>query len=162
MEFPRALKKSPTEPALTGTGTASRVATSSPVKIFFFAMFILGAVVWCILSACSMARRRREPFQGKKIDPMPSGAVEGQVRGDLSDNRRELEAMAGESAAKDHVRVLRMAIDHEIAVGREAIHAGLCFAQSSRRPRHPFFHRARDRLNVAPRVDLAIQLVGGS
>src|SRR5437588_97088 len=162
MEFPRALKKSPSEPALTGMGTTSRVATSTPVKILFFAMFILGAVVWSILSTCSMARRRREPFKGKKIDPMPRGAVEGQIRGDFSDNRRELEAMAGEPAAKDHVRVLGMAIDHEIAVGREAIHADLCFAHSSRRPRHPFFHRARDRLNVPARVDLAIQLVGGS
>src|SRR5437588_11040117 len=105
MEFPRALKKSPSEPALIGMGTASRVSTSTQVKIFFFAMFILSAVVWSILSTCSMARRRREPFQGKKIDPMPRGTVEGQVRGDLSDNRRELKAMTGEPAAKDYVRV---------------------------------------------------------
>src|SRR2546423_8747800 len=89
-------------------------------------------------------------------------SVEREVGRDFADDRRELEAVAGKSAAKNDVRMPRMVIDNEIAVGREAIHARLCFAEFRGGAGHPFFHGGGDRGDIASHVHFAIKFVSGS
>ena len=88
--------------------------------------------------------------------------VERQVGRDFADDRRELETVAGKAAAKNDVRMLRMAIDHEIGVGREAVEARFGFAKIRSRTGHPFFHRGSDRGDIASHVHFAIKFVSSS
>src|SRR4030081_2052336 len=53
-----------------------------------------------------------------------------------------------------------MAVDNEVAVRGEAIHARLCFPEGSGGPGHPLVHRSHDRRYIALDVDLAIDLIG--
>src|SRR4051794_20718137 len=69
--------------------------------------------------------------------------------------------MAREAPTQNDVRMLRMAIDHEVAVGREAVHAGLCFAKFRGGARHPFLHGGSDWSDIASHVHFAIEFVGG-
>ena len=90
---------------------------------------------------------------------MTRSTLQGQVRRDLANDGRELEAVAGKTAAENDIGVFRMMIDHEIAVGREAVHARFGFAKIRGRPGHPSLHRARDGLDICLQMDFAIEFV---
>ena len=91
---------------------------------------------------------------------MPRTAIESQVCCDFANDRREFETMAGKSAAKNDVSVTRIAVDHKIAIRREAVHAGLRFAKTGGGSRHPRVGRARHGFDIASRIDVAIEFIG--
>ena len=92
IEFPSALKKSPTEPARTALGASQSAAVVSPTTIGIFTLLI-SIPVSCRRDARSTARVWAEPLQGEKLDLMPRAAIQGQVRGNFADDRGELEAV---------------------------------------------------------------------
>ena len=55
--------------------------------------------------------------QRKKIDAMTRSAVEGQVGGNFSDHWRKLKTVTGKATAQNQITILRMTIDHKMAVG---------------------------------------------
>ena len=66
--------------------------------------------------------------------------------------------MTGEATAKDEARMIRVPVDHKVAVGCEGVGARLGRAQRPCRAGHPLFHRLHDRFDVALYVHLTIEV----
>ena len=53
-----------------------------------------------------------------------------------------------------------VAIDHEMCIGSQRIHAWFRFPKSLRGTGHPLLHGPLDRFDIAGEIDLAVKLVG--
>src|ERR1700731_3866241 len=103
--------------------------------------------------------RCAEPFERKKIDPMPRTSLQHKVCRNFPNHRRELEPVPREPAAQNYVRMGGMAIDHEVAIRRETVHARLRLTKSSGCPWHPRLEDLHDRRHIASHVHIAIDFL---
>src|ERR1041385_3439344 len=161
MELPRALKKSPMELA-SARGAAISAQMVRAKKTFLITLLIdRRREVWRrSRSGSTLCGKTVKSSERKKVDPMPRAAIESKVRCDFADDWRELEAVPGKAAAENHVCMMWIAIDHEIAIRRETVHAGLSFAENGRCSRHPRIGGPGYGLDIASRIDIAIEFVG--
>src|SRR5262249_6278191 len=67
--------------------------------------------------------RLREAPQSKHVDRVPGLAIAGQIREDLADDRRKLEAVPRARAGDHDVRMAGVPIDDEVSIRRVRVHA---------------------------------------
>src|SRR5436190_158773 len=65
------------------------------------------------------------------------------------------------ASARGARNAMDVAIDDEIAVRRETVHAGFCFAEIGSGAGHPVIRRALHRLDIGSWIDVAIELIRG-
>ena len=70
--------------------------------------------------------RSETPLKPQEIDGPAGLSLQGQIRQDFPHQGCELEPVAGKTGSKNHLLELGMAVDDEVAVGRQGVETGLC------------------------------------
>src|SRR5207245_2714979 len=92
-------------------------------------------------------------------DRVPGRSGDGEVREDLADDARELEAVTRARRREDDVRVVRDRVDHEVRVRAHRVEADLRLASGALAERHALAHPLADAPLVGL-VDVAVDSVG--
>src|SRR5258708_6961719 len=112
-------------PSLTFRPQASRLAIPRKSSLRF-SQLLAGATIPTVSPSC-----RRGGLRGAAWPPEPGdlrgrcgAAVDDELAQDPADDRGELERV-GRAEGDEDVRLVRQAIDDEVAVGRQGVQAGL-------------------------------------
>src|SRR2546427_3108392 len=92
-------------------------------------------------------------------DRVPGRSGDGEVREDLPDDARELEAVTRARRREDDVRVVRDRVDHEVRVRAHRVKADLRLASGALAERHALAHPLADAPLVGL-VDVAVDGIG--
>src|SRR6476660_329003 len=101
-----------------------------------------------------------ETAQGKEIDLVAGLFFQSQTGTNLADDRRELEAVAGEPPAQNEAAMTGMAGDHKMTVRGQRVRTRLRGAACCAGAGHPLLYRLGNRVDISHAIDLTVEMTG--